>query len=544
MNQSRLRAPSTDGGLLAIPPLREASRLLAENGSSLASWDYDVQGRSATSIRTRARQEILERSQRFMDRHGLEHPDLATLGGAPEDGEHPWVVTGHQPELFHPGVWVKNFATGAIARRSNGIALNLIVDNDLPKSATIAVPSEGPQGIRKTAVEFDTWPDGEVPFEDRNVVDEERFASFPTRVHEILGDIVEDPLIDEFWPLALATRGEVSNAGLRFAIARHQIESSWGTRNFEVPLSEVCETDAFYWFTSHLLAQLPRFQEIHNRALGEYRRLYGIRSRNHPVADLATVGEWREAPFWVWRAERPRRQPLLARQVGRRMELRISGESEILLDLPLAPDREACCAVEALRELPGRSVRLRTRALTTTLFCRYFLGDLFLHGIGGAKYDELGDAIARRFLGIDPPPFLTLSQTIRLGLPSDPTLPAQLVDVRRQLRDAEFNPERVMGEPLPPEVRSIVEAKRQAISGPKETHRQRKARRSEIRRLNESLQPFVESKRRSLKDRNHEVQHGLMQNRIATNREYSLVLHSRKRLRDAMLSLDSEPGPL
>ena len=64
--------------------------------------------------------------------------------------------------------------------------------------------------------------------------------------------------------------------------------------------------------------------------------------------------------------------------------------------------------------------KVRTRALTTTLFARLFLGDLFIHGIGGAKYDELGDEVARGFLGAPPPPFLTLSLTLWLGLPDDP----------------------------------------------------------------------------------------------------------------------------
>ncbi len=83
----------------------------------------------------------------------------------------------------------------------------------------------------------------------------------------------------------------------------------------------------------------------------------------------------------------------------RDMDLRIAGEDEVLLELPLAPDREACCAVERLHELAGPAVRLRTRALTTTLFSRFLLGDLFIHGIGGAKYDELGDEIARASSG-------------------------------------------------------------------------------------------------------------------------------------------------
>ena len=99
---------------------------------------------------------------------------------------------------------------------------------------------------------------------------------------------------------------------------------------------------------------------------------------------------------------------------------------------------------------PGRrSVRLRTRALTTTLFSRFLLGDLFIHGIGGAKYDELGDEIARRFFGIEPPGFLTLSMTLWLGLPADPATPADLAGVERGLRDLRFNPDRHLSEPYP-----------------------------------------------------------------------------------------------
>ena len=115
------------------------------------------------------------------------------------------------------------------------------------------------------------------------------------------------------------------------------------------------------------------------------------------------------------------------------MDLRIAGEDEVLIELPLAPDREACCAVERLRELAGRCGPLAHRALTTTMFSRFLLGDLFIHGIGGAKYDELGDEIARRFFGIEPPGFLTVSMTLWLGLPCDPATPDDLAGDRARL---------------------------------------------------------------------------------------------------------------
>ena len=42
------------------------------------------------------------------------------------------------------------------------------------------------------------------------------------------------------------------------------------------------------------------------------------------------------------------------------------------------------------------------------------LSDLFIHGIGGAKYDELTDQIICRFFGFEPPGFVALSATQRL----------------------------------------------------------------------------------------------------------------------------------
>jgi hypothetical protein len=539
MTRSRLRVPSADGALLAIPPLRDSGRVLADNQSSLSKWDYDFQGRTARTLRARARVEVTELARAFMGSHGLNTPPTSPVDTSVDLSE-PWVVTGHQPELFHPGVWVKNFAAAAIARKADGVSLNVIVDNDLPKSPSIMVPTVETGGIRRIGVEFDVWPDREVPFEDLAVGDEATFASFPQRVRVVLGDLVDDPVLNEFWPAAMSRRDDVTDIGLRFALARHEIESRWGAENLEVPLSALCQTDAFLWFLSHILAQLPRFQDVHNTALKDYRRLHGIRSRNHPVPALENRDGWREAPFWVWRAERPRRQPLLARQVGRQLELRIAGEQDVLAELPLGPDREACCAVEILRELPGRSVRIRTRALTTTMFCRLLLGDLFLHGIGGAKYDELGDSIARRFFGITPPVFLTLSQTLWLGLPHNPTIPGSLDSVRHRLRDADFNPDRILSEPIPDAARRMIEAKQRAIRGPQDTRRQRKARWRELYQLNASLQEYVEEQRNDLESRLHILQKGLRDNRVASNREYSLVLHSRRRLSTAMNRLGAE----
>ena len=61
------------------------------------------------------------------------------------------IVTGHQPELFHPGVWVKNFALQGLARADGATALNLVVDYDTVKATVLRVPAphQGDNGRAK-----------------------------------------------------------------------------------------------------------------------------------------------------------------------------------------------------------------------------------------------------------------------------------------------------------------------------------------------------------------------------------------------------------
>ena len=451
------------------------------------------------------------------------------------------VVTGHQPELFHPGVWVKNFAAAAIAGSRGGVGLNLIVDDDIPKSSSIRVPHAEGTRISAHRLEFDRW-EGEAPYEDLPVHDESLFASFGDRVVERLGGLVDAPLIEAFWPRVAARNDGGLPLGLRLALARRDVEASWGVSNLEIPVSRICQTEGFAWFACHLLAHLPRYRRVYNDALQEYRTLYGIRSKNHPVSALQQQGDWLEAPFWVWRAGRPRRRPLMARQGSKTMELRIAGEDEPFLELPLSADREACCAVDRLRELPATGIRLRTRALTTTMFSRCLLGDLFIHGIGGAKYDELGDAITGRFLGFEPPGFLTLSMTAWLGLAEHSTSPAALTALDRSIRSLIYNPDRHLPEPWTEDQRTLIQAKRAAIGRDASTHAERIARFREIRRINEALEPAVLDRIAALRDDRRRVVQDLEANRVAHSREFAFVLYPAERIRDVMGGVEQGVG--
>ena len=283
-------------------------------------------------------------------------------------------------------------------RSQGGIGLNLIVDNDIPKSSSIRVPQGRRRVIRAVARRVRsvgrrgrrsrTWP----------VRDEGLFATFADRVREVSGDAVAGPLLDDYWPRVLRRRGEARPSACdsrwrgassrRLGRCQSRSPAERRLRDRRVPLVRVAPA-----------RPAPAVSAGPQRRPGRVsRRLIGSGASNHPVAALAAAGRVaRGAVLGLAGGSAPPPARLLVRQRAREMDLRIAGEDEVLLELPAGPGPRGVLRRRALRELPARSIRLRTRALTTTMFSRFLLGDLFIHGIGGAKYDELGDEIARRY---------------------------------------------------------------------------------------------------------------------------------------------------
>ncbi len=95
-------------------------------------------------------------------------------------------------------------------------------------------------------------------------------------------------------------------------------------------------------------------------------------------------------------------------------------------------------------ERERQGFKARSRALTNTLYARLFLCDLFIHGIGGGKYDELTDDIIRRYYECEPPEFLVLSATRFLPLPTAPVQRQDRDRMARLLRDLRWNPQRYL----------------------------------------------------------------------------------------------------
>jgi hypothetical protein len=296
---------------------------------------------------------------------------------------------------------------------------------------------------------------------------------------------------------------------------------------YELPQSRICSFESFSWFACHLLARLPRLWEAYNGAVADYRRLNHLRSRTHPVPDLASDGVWLEAPFWIWHRGDPTRRRVFVRQRGD--ELVLSDRHGLEKALPLSPDGDAGRAVERLAALADEGVKLRTRALVTTMFARLLLGDVFLHGIGGAKYDQATDLLIRRFFGFEPPGYMTLTATLRLPIDHDRVTPDDERRIDQRLREIEFHPERFI-DPAGDGVAELLRVKRQWIET-EPTRQNARTRCREIRRMNEALQPWVERERSQLLERRSAVAGALAGEAILSSRDYAFCLYPERALR-------------
>ena len=471
----RYKAPQAHGEVLADPSPEAAANLVGPNREIRRKLLPE-------DLFTSARQNVLDAACSYLRENGEPVPVL-------NDG--PLIVTGHQPELFHPGVWAKNFAANGLARRVNGLSLNLIADSDTLKDRTIRVPTLiGDPTIygnpnRIEALPF-ADPGPELPFELSTVNHLSSFFRLGKSFDAIAVKWPFQPMMPDVRQAHLAD--PKTPIGETFSRVRRIRERAWGCHNLELPVSRLCRTDAWAEFVAVIERRLPEFTAVYNAAIVEYRRANRVRSVNHP-APLLEPGE---RPFW-------RMTP-----TGR--------------ERPYA----ACPASE-----------LRPRALTLTLFARLFFADLFIHGIGGGKYDEVTDAIIRNFFRCEPPAYQVLTLTAHLPFAAEGDPEAEYRDERANCRDVEWNPQRHWRNPGDPEARAIKDAVFTAIAEQPATRRGRRERYHTLRKLKGELSarmpPHIDS---------HAALNGLLSAKhraaILQRRDYAWVLFPEATLRPLM----------
>ncbi len=525
---ARIRAPRTHGAVESAPPLSQLPADVAANRGTFKRFDFKILGRDGLDLRKEAGRSAIQAAAAYHLRSGqpVEPSSFDSI-----------VMAGHQPELFHPGVWVKNFALNGLAHATQSTPLNLIVDNDTVKATALRLPVQTEDQQTRLARVIQVPIDertSETPYEEYEVRDEDLFRSLPERVEAHTSAWEFEPFLKSFWTELLRQSGRTKLLGERIAAARRHFEREWGCRNLEIPVSELNRTEPFAWFACDVLERLPAFRLHYNQSVETYRKQYGIRSHSHPVPNLGLERDWIEAPFWSWEHGQTRRGRLYARLTPDRIELRSDGTAWPSLPRPQAGNGTA--TVKAFLDSSRRGLQIRSRALTNTLYCRIFVGDYFLHGIGGGKYDEVTDALARAFYRVEPPSYGVLTATLLLPLQHWDATAQSVHELERRARDLEYNPERFFDneQRFNELALRLTEEKRSLIEQSPGVQPAKKRRFLALRELNAKLAGFVSRDREHCAGLLESSRHEVSANAILDSRDYSFCLYPEAMLREFM----------
>jgi hypothetical protein len=522
-----LRAPRESGETLITPSIADIPQLLESNRQAIHTADCDISGRSLVDLRRVARSQLIPLAVDYTN----SYRDVQLASRSLEEA--PLIAAGHQPQLFHPGVWFKNLALAASSHLP-ATTLNLIIDNDICLRPSIRVPGGSIENPRVEVIPYDSSLGG-MPFEERRVSDKLAFNSFGQRVNDAIRTLVEKPLVQDLWPMAIERLAETGHLGLSLSQARHRLEEQWNLNTLELPLSRVCQTESFRVFAIHLLSECKRLRTDYNESLVEYRKVNRIRSRSHPVPELITEDDLVETPFWIWTTETPIRRRLFARVEGGDLYLTDRDRLVEKIEGGLSDVTKMAQWLGELEETRG--IKIRPRALITTMFARLVLSDIFVHGIGGAKYDQLTDEIMTRFFDIEPPRFLTMTATLNLPLSLPPVTEGDLRDAIQELRTADYHPEKLIENgQVVGEIGSLLESKKywinQSLPRGERGQRHRK-----IKGVNAALRRAVSEQRAILERTRDQLQETLRRNTNLSSREFSFCLFPRESFEGLLLAL-------
>jgi hypothetical protein len=501
----KYRAPRGNREYATWPAVSEMPALVERNREILRQRRGKVLGVSIADFTANCRRELLDAARAYAAKMHLP---------CPADSHGPIIATGHQGEFYHAGVWIKNHLAFSLARFLGGASLNLVVDNDVPKHLGLVLPDLAGEAPRRVLASL-----GEI---QPDLAFEEYASDFPdpegfTRV--ALKAAAGTPFEDSARSLVgriVSTRGRGASIADVNTLVRTQYEREAGVISFELPVSVMCGTDTFLAFALSICLDAGAFASAHNEALRRFRQENHVRYAMNPIPDLALVPRC-ETPFWVWKRGQ-RRQRLFAAADGSALKLFDSGG-----ELVTVSTRDLDDVAGFRRTLARDGLKIRPRAVSLTLFARLFGCDLFVHGIGGAKYDEVTDRIVEGFYDCPAPSYAVSTATMHLPWGFSPIDECERTVLTRKLRDIKHNPERLVTA-QEEESGARVARKRQIVASAPSTAEGRRAKWLEIRAINEALAGRLASIDKDARLRLEELDRDTLRDEVAFSREYSCFL--------------------
>lgn len=513
-----MRTPRRDGERLVLPSWPEMLKALEHNRLWAQQSQIHIQNKSLKDYRNQARSRLVELARDYTQALGLETDELLL--------QSPLIFTGHQCQWFHGGILIKYLIASELARTGSTSAINLIVDSDLPKNLSLALPLRTDKGWEKHWL---SWPgiDSAVPMEFQPLPPREPIEAWLAGLDRCAWpDFLTGPVRRLGQSMRKAYARSQSLVEF-YTLVQHDLAGSLGLHWYELPLSRLGETEFFLGFVVDMIRQSQRCREVYNGALRAYRQDHAIKNSSQPLPDLIESESFDELPFWIFRPGQSRR-PLFIKEDKNHYKLS-DGKSE-LGSLDFSATSSVPDKIEMLQELLSeQGMAIRPRAVTLTMFVRLFLADYFIHGIGGARYDEITDAFIEAFYGETAPAFACASATLRLPFTDGESFAAvqdRLRQNQRDRRDLIYNPQRFVATQPSDDVpawlleRQKLIARSVQLRKDRATTEQRAQVFRELRRINKGLTEQNNETARRMEQQYEALQKQLADAEVMNDREY------------------------
>jgi hypothetical protein len=540
--------PKKDKEILIRPAYEDIPRLIDSNIERFKSYKFNISGFPFPEFRKHTRTEILEKSREYSERiwsicsrlkigrkmdssyfHNSYTPDKTII------------QTGHPPILAHPGVLIKNSLANIIARKIKGIGINMVVDNDTSHNNWLNIPNIN--GLDSSMEKIELIPNLQgLALEEARYTDLTQLITLKKNVLRILSNPDMKDTFINFIDMEIKLFKEIQRLSDLFTTARHAYLQRFSISNLEIPVSLICETESFLNFFLHITKDIRNFARIYNAKLEEYRKLRKISSKANPLPDLKEKGSVIELPFWIWKENEPRKQ--LFASIATDKQANLMYENCIVTSLDFYGNENQPENLKKLKNLISTGIKIRPKAIVNTMYSRMFFSDLFIHGVGGAKYDLITDEIIRAFFGIEPPGYAIITATLHLPYKS---LNVSSEDVRRLkhvIKDMNYNPERYASGKImeDAEMKSMVKEKKKLINTEMHNSEERRRTFNRLKQINslmkEKIGPLVQMKEKETED----IEKKLRYNFIVMNREYPFCIYPESMLRELFsLALFSLP---
>jgi len=306
------------------------------------------------------------------------------------------IVTGHQARWHHCGILAKDIVTAELAKQIGGAGMHLVLDHDVYDTAMI-VPKltvDGNRRFEKIAFEREQ---NEMPLEFRPAPSP---AKTKVLIEAVVG-VTDDSLCGEIWPESVKSTKSLSifdSAAEFITYFQAILKRRLGINIMYLPMSRLSQSNAFADFTASIIARAADFARIYNGAIS--RRIVESKvncgQTLRPLTIDVSSGAI-ELPFWL--LSREGRRASLYAVTGANGQIAIGTESWQSGTVSVADSGRG---VEQLKKMLSSQAgyHLGPKAVTLTLFARLFLGDLFVHGVGGSLYEYITDDIIESYYGI------------------------------------------------------------------------------------------------------------------------------------------------